>query len=168
MNEETRPTVHLALGANLGDREANLREACRRLEAGGVHLERCSSIYETEPWGVADQPLYLNAVCRGRTELSPQRLLELAKRIEGELGRVPTVRYGPRAIDIDILLYDGLAYTSPELTIPHPRLAERAFVLAPLAEIAPDLVVPGLERTVRELLQALGETSGVRRLGGGP
>lgn len=161
--EESLATVYLGLGANLGDRAANLREARRRLGAGGVRLERCSSLYETEPWGVPDQPRFLNAVCRGRTELSPELLLALAKRIEGELGRVPTVRYGPRAIDIDILLYDGLACASPELTIPHPRLSERAFVLVPLAEIDPDLVVPGLERTVRELLEALGDTTGVKQ-----
>lgn len=159
------PTVYLGLGANLGDREANLRAARERLQERGVELERCSSLYETEPWGVRDQPRYLNAVCRGRTALSPQELLRLAKQVERDLGRRPGVRYGPRPVDVDILLYDDLALDTPDLTIPHPRLAERGFVLVPLAELAPELVVPGLGRTVRELLEGLGESelSGVRR-----
>lgn len=157
--------VYLALGGNLGDRAASLRAARERLEQGGVHIAPCSSLYETEPWGVADQPRFLNAVCRGRTELAPAALLALIKRIEAEMGRTPTVRYGPRPIDIDILLYDEQQLATPELTIPHPRLHERAFVLVPLAEIAPGLRLPGSARTVRELLEALGETGDVRRVG---
>ncbi len=159
------PTVYLGLGGNLGDREANLREACRHLEAGGVRVDRCSSLYETEPWGVADQPRFLNAVCCGQTDLSPAALLALAKQIEQDLGRRPTVRYGPRPVDIDILLYGDTQLVSPELTIPHPRLAERAFVLVPLVEIAPEVAVPGTGRSVRELLQALGPVTGVQRVG---
>lgn len=157
--------VYLGLGGNLGDRAANLREARRRLVQGGVEVDRCSSLYETEPWGVVDQPRFLNAVCRGHTGLDPEALLRLAKRIEAEMGRVPAVRYGPRPIDIDILLYDQRRIATPELTIPHPRLRERAFVLVPLAEIAPDLLLPGDGRAVRELLAALGETGGVRKVG---
>lgn len=159
------PTIYLGLGGNLGDRQANLREGCRQLQAGGVRVERCSALYETEPWGVGQQPRFLNAVCRTKTELSPERLLALAKRIEARVGRTPGIRYGPRPLDIDILLYGDLVRTSPELTIPHPRLAERAFVLVPLAEIAPDLLIPGSGHTVRELLEALGEVSGVERVG---
>jgi 2-amino-4-hydroxy-6-hydroxymethyldihydropteridine diphosphokinase len=157
--------VFLALGGNLGDRAANLRAACDHLREAGVQIERCSSLYETEPWGVSDQPRFLNAVCRGRTELSPAALLALAKRIERAMGRVETVRYGPRPIDIDILLYDEQTIATPELTIPHPRLAERAFVLVPLAELAPDLRPPGSQQTVRQLLEALGKVEGVRKVG---
>ena len=156
-------TTYLGLGGNLGDREANLRAAMEHLRAGGVRVERCSSFYETAPWGVTDQPRFLNAVCRAETDLLPADLLRLAKRIEGELGRVQTVRYGPRPIDIDLLLYGDCTLETAELTIPHPRLRERAFVLLPLAEIAPDLRVPGDGRTVRQLLDALGQVSGVEK-----
>lgn len=158
------PTVYLGLGGNLGDREGNLRAACERLQAGGVAIERCSSLYETEPWGVIEQPRFLNAVCCGQTALDPYELLALAKRIEADLGRRPTVRYGPRPVDIDILLYGDRVLDTQDLTIPHPRLAERAFVLVPLGEIAPDLHLPGDARTVRELLEGV-DMSGVRRVG---
>jgi len=156
-------TVYFGLGANLGDRAANLRAACRRLQESGVRIERCSSLYETEPWGVAEQPRYLNAVCRGETALPPRALLALAKDIERDLQRTPTVRYGPRTIDVDILLYDDLRLETRDLTIPHPRLSERPFVLVPLAEIAPDLRLPGSDRSVRELLGEM-DTGGVVRV----
>ncbi len=156
--------VFLGLGGNVGDRQANLRAACRELRGGGVQLERCSSLYETEPWGVREQPRFLNAVCCGETALEPAALLALAKRIEGQLGRVAGRRWGPRPVDIDILLYGDLVLETPELTIPHPRLGERAFVLVPLGEIAPELRLPDSGRTVRELLDALEDKAGVWRV----
>ncbi len=155
------PTVYLALGSNLGDREKNLHDALVRL-SGFVHITRVSSIYETEPWGVRDQPWFLNLVCTGTTKLSPVGLLRRAKKIEIEMGRTEGIRFGPRPIDIDILLYDRRIELSPALTIPHPRLHERAFVLVPLAEIAPDLVHPRLRVTILELLHRLDSTGGVQ------
>lgn len=153
-------TIYLALGSNLGDREKNLREALAHL-GNFVHVTRVSSIYETEPWGVRDQPWFLNLVCGGTTTLAPVDILRRAKKIENEMGRAESIRFGPRPIDIDILLYDRVIELSPALTIPHPRLHERAFVLVPLAEIAPDLVHPRLRVTIRELLARLESTEGV-------
>jgi 2-amino-4-hydroxy-6-hydroxymethyldihydropteridine diphosphokinase len=155
------PDVYLALGANLGDREKNLREALKRI-AAFVEITRVSSIYETEPWGVEDQPWFLNLVCAGTTALTPVDLLRRAKKIENEMGRVEGIRFGPRPIDIDILLYDRVIELSPALTIPHPRLHERAFVLVPLAEIAPTLVHPRLRLTIRTLLARLESKEEVR------
>jgi 2-amino-4-hydroxy-6-hydroxymethyldihydropteridine diphosphokinase len=146
----TEHIVYLALGSNLGDRWANLRQAVERLKAA-VAIEQLSSVYETEPAYVLDQPRFLNATLRGRATLAPLDLLTLLKAIEREIGRTAGARFGPRVIDIDILLYDDLALASDVLTIPHPRMAERPFVLAPLAEIAPDLVPPGWSRSVVEL-----------------
>ena len=158
-------TVYIALGSNLGDRRANLIEAISQLRQH-VHVEQTSSIYETEPAYKTDQPRFYNMVLRGTTTLAPHELLRFLKRIERRLGRAYTVRYGPRPIDLDILLYDDLQLEDPELTIPHPRIAERAFVLQPLAEIAPDLVIPGFQEPVSVLAQRAGEGKIVRVIPG--
>jgi 2-amino-4-hydroxy-6-hydroxymethyldihydropteridine diphosphokinase len=137
--------VHVALGSNLGDRERNLAAARDALGRGTLTIERASSIYETEPWGAANQGRYLNQVVRGHTQLTPQALLASVLETERRLGRdrAHAERFGPRVIDLDILLYEGAAVNEPDLQIPHPRMMERAFVLVPLAEIAPDLTVGG-------------------------
>jgi 2-amino-4-hydroxy-6-hydroxymethyldihydropteridine diphosphokinase len=156
-------TVYLSLGANLGDRLANLRLALTRLQTL-ARLEEVSSLYETQPQGVSDQPLFLNAVCRVSTGLEPQALLRFLKNVERETGRQPGgERWGPRPIDLDILLYDDRVLDAPELTVPHPRLAERAFVLVPLCELAPELRHPLLGKTMKELLASVGK-KGVRKI----
>jgi len=139
--------VYLALGSNLGDRRANLAAALARLREG-VTVDAISSLYETEPAYVTEQPRFLNAVLRGRTTIGPDELLAFVKEIERAQGRVAGPRFGPRLVDIDLLLYGDTALTTPELTIPHPRMAERPFVLVPLAEIAPDLIPPGWSESV--------------------
>jgi 2-amino-4-hydroxy-6-hydroxymethyldihydropteridine diphosphokinase len=154
--------VVLALGSNLGERIGNLREALVALGARGVTVDRVSSVWETAPVP-ADQPMYLNAVVAGKTRMEPAELLELLKTIERELGRTPGRRWGPRPIDLDILFYDALEMDSETLTIPHPRIAGRAFVLAPLAEVIAG-PLPVLGRTASELLNAVG-TDGVSRTG---
>jgi 2-amino-4-hydroxy-6-hydroxymethyldihydropteridine diphosphokinase len=146
--------VYLALGSNLGDRRAHLASAVARL-APDVAVERVSSLYETEPAYVLDQPRFLNAALRGRTALAPAELLALLKRIERELGRAAGPRFGPRVIDLDILLYGGQAIETEALAIPHPRMAERPFVLVPLAEIAPDLIPPGWQTSVGEMARSV-------------
>ena len=152
--------VYLALGVNLGDRAANLVEARSRL-AERVHITKTSRVYETAPWGILDQPDFLNQVVQGKTDLDPFELLAFVKGIEREMGRDPTaIRYGPRPIDIDILFYDDLALSTETLTIPHPEMADRAFVLAPLADIAPDLRIPAANCTVAERLTQI-DLSGV-------
>jgi dihydropteroate synthase/2-amino-4-hydroxy-6-hydroxymethyldihydropteridine diphosphokinase len=146
--------VYLGLGSNLGDRYARLIEALARLQ-GHVAIDAISSIYETEPWGYADQPHFLNAACGGETDLSPQELLGAVKTIEMELGREPTFRYGPRAIDIDILLYGADMIDQDNISIPHAQLHERDFVLAPLNEIAPEVVHSKFEKTIEALSVAI-------------
>lgn len=156
-------TVYLALGANLGDRQANLR-AARAALSPQVSVLEASPVYETPPWGITDQPAFLNQALRGETDLPPLELLAFLKRLESELGRVPGVRYGPRAIDLDILFYDNLVFDEQGLTIPHPRLHERGFVLMPLGDIAPNLVHPLIGRTVQEMLGDVDVTGIFRRI----
>ena len=147
-------TVFIALGGNLGDRRANLIDAISQLRQK-VQVQQVSAVYETEPAYVTDQPRFFNMVLQGSTTLGQEELLRFLQTVERRMGRERTLRYGPRPIDLDILVYGDIRYESPALIIPHPRIAERAFVLAPFAEIAADLIIPGQEKTVAELLAAL-------------
>jgi 2-amino-4-hydroxy-6-hydroxymethyldihydropteridine diphosphokinase len=153
--------VYLGLGANLGDREANLRHAVQAMRGRGLTVLTLSPLYETEPWGITDQPRFLNAACAIETDCEPHQLLDLLKAIERDLGRVPAVRFGPRPIDLDILLYGALRIAMPRLVVPHPGMLERASVLVPLADIAPAARHPATGLTVKEHLQNLGDTTGV-------
>ncbi len=159
-----RPGVYLGLGSNTGNREANLRAALTRLRPL-VQVDAVSSLYETEPIGLKDQRPFLNAVARVSTGLRPVALLRLAKAIEDDLGRRPGPVGGPRPIDVDILLMGDIVLATDDLVVPHPRLAERAFVLVPLAELAPGLIPPGMIESIARLRDAVG-TAGVAKLAG--
>lgn len=152
----------LALGSNLGDRHENLRQAVAELEARDVRLLRASSVWETPPVP-ADQPRYLNAAIAVETALDPHALLATVKAIEHDLGRRPGRRWGPRPIDIDILFYGEETFATDDLTVPHPRIAERAFVLVPLAEVL-DGPLPVLGETAAALLAKV-DATGVERIG---
>jgi 2-amino-4-hydroxy-6-hydroxymethyldihydropteridine diphosphokinase len=149
--------IYLSLGSNIGNREDHLRAAVERLGPAGVRVLRASPLYETEPVDYTAQPWFLNQVVEAETELFPLQLLKATQRIERELGRVRSVPKGPRTVDIDILFYGRAVVHTERLEIPHPRLAERRFVLAPLADLAPDLRHPVTKRTAREMLAAAPE-----------
>ncbi len=152
--------VYLGLGSNMGNRQDNLDKALEFLSQR-LRVDKVSSVYDTEPVGNPNQPRFLNLVCQVYTTLAPTDLLTLAKGIESKLGRVLGKSNSPRPIDIDILFYGDQVIETPELVIPHPRLAERAFVLVPLAEIAPDLRHPVTGKTIKELLRGLTEAQDV-------
>ena len=144
-------TAYVALGSNLGDKEANLRRALELLIERGVEIVKTSTFISTEPYGVTDQPQFLNGVCEVRTSLVPLALLHTLLEIEQEMGRVRLRHWGERNIDLDLLLYEDVVMDTEELKLPHPDMQNRDFVLLPLAEIAPELVHPILQKSIEEL-----------------
>lgn len=159
--------VFLGLGSNLGDRMGNLE---RGLEILGerIKLIKVSSIYETEPWGFAEQPSFLNCVVEGETSASPEGVLEILQEAEKRVGRWATFEWGPRVFDADLLFYGNRIMNLPQLTVPHPRIAERAFVLVPMGEIAPDLVHPLMRMSVKAMAERVEGREGVRRIASAP
>ena len=144
----------LALGTNLGDRIENIEEAIRRLTAdGSIRLVSRSKLYRSAPWGVTDQDWFINACIAIQTTLSPHELLKRCQTVENDMGRVRTLRWGPRIIDVDILTFKDLTIAEPDLTVPHPLIAERAFVLVPLKDVAPELRLNG--RSIDAMLETL-------------
>ncbi|MDP2168474.1 MAG: 2-amino-4-hydroxy-6-hydroxymethyldihydropteridine diphosphokinase [Thermodesulfovibrionales bacterium] len=149
------PVVYIGIGSNMGGRKANCRKAVKLLIREGMRALKQSSMHETKPDGVKEQPLFMNMAVAAETDIPPHRLLKVLKSIEKELGRKETIRRGPRVIDLDILLYGDLILDEPDLKIPHPSMHKRGFVLKPLSEIAPDAVHPVLGKTVKELFEKL-------------
>jgi 2-amino-4-hydroxy-6-hydroxymethyldihydropteridine diphosphokinase len=155
---------YLSLGSNLGEREKNLANALEELEKRGAKILRRSSIYETEPVEIREQAWFLNCAIEVETHMQPQEFMNALLEIELQLGRRRDVKYGPRTIDLDILLQGDTILNTPQLTIPHPKMAERRFVLMPLAEIASQAIHPVLRRTIAELLALCPDQSEVRTL----
>jgi 2-amino-4-hydroxy-6-hydroxymethyldihydropteridine diphosphokinase len=145
--------VYISIGSNLGNKKSNCLHAIELLEKRGIIVKKRSSIHETEPWGVKDQPPFLNMAIEVETALKPEELLVLLKNVETEVGREKTYQWGPRIIDLDILLFNSIILNTDDLTIPHPYMHERDFVLRPLNEIAPGVKHPLLKLSVSELLQ---------------
>ncbi|MCL6576400.1 2-amino-4-hydroxy-6-hydroxymethyldihydropteridine diphosphokinase [Kyrpidia sp.] len=161
---ETMHDVYLGLGANLGDRETYLRQAVTGLQRDLEPIRmKLSSLYETDPVGVEHQPLFLNACLFLRTAAPLQVVHQVARDTETRLGRTRTIRWGPRTIDIDILLFDNLVVNTPELQIPHPRMHDRIFVMVPMAELAPELRHPVLGQTMAEIAEQARKKGGIRR-----
>lgn len=156
-------TTYIALGTNIGDRERNLREAMRLLEAAGIRVRKMSSIYETEPVDYLDQPWFLNAVLEAETGMPAEELLKTLRRIESEMGSKKVFAKGPRLIDLDILLYGDATIETASLQVPHPRMLLRNFVLVPLAEIAAELRHPSWTAPVSELLKNSRDASQIRK-----
>jgi len=162
--------IYLSLGSNLGDRAQNLERAIVALPGAGVRVLRRSAIYQTDPVDFLDQPLFLNCVLEAETSLPPEKLLKELQGIERRMGSKKLIASGPRIIDLDVIFYGSLALSNGEIEIPHPRMADRRFVLVPLAELEPTLVHPVLHATVTELLEMTKDRSGVKiwqRAGGG-
>ena len=145
-------TVYIGIGSNLGDRHKNCLRAVELLKQSGLSVTKQSSVYETEPWGLTDQPAFLNMAVELESGLAPTELLGLLKKIEKDMGRQETVKWGPRIIDLDILLYDDITLNTDVLTIPHPLMHEREFVLVPLAELAGEFIHPVLKKKLGDLL----------------
>lgn len=147
--------IYIALGSNLGNKEKNLKEALQRLEQKGVEILRVSDFIQTEPYGVTDQPAFLNAVAEIRTDRSPLELLHILLQVERDMGRKRLRHWGERNIDLDLLLYNEEIIDLPELKVPHPDMQNRDFVLGPLAQIAPEAMHPVLQKTAEELWNKL-------------
>ena len=147
--------AYISIGSNLGDREENCRQAIKLIEKNGIAVRKQSRMHETEPWGIKDQPKFINMAIEVETDKEPEELLRVLKEIEKEIGRKETTKWGPRVIDLDILFYDDLILKIPGIEIPHPLLHEREFILKPLSEIAPDKKHPVTGKTVKEMLENL-------------
>jgi len=148
-------TVYIGIGSNIGDRRTNCINAVKLMNESGIVVTKESSVYETQPWGMKEQPLFINMAVIAETDLSPESALAALKCIEKEMGREESSRWGPRRIDLDILFYDDRIINEKDLCIPHPLLQQREFVLLPLFEIAPDKWHPVLKKTVRRLREEL-------------